>query len=216
MSSNLAIALRDTTYTQVEATVTARAGDRFVARTATRDHEARRALSCLVEPAVGDTVLLAVAPSTCFVLAVLTRAEGAPAELRLTGDLTLRLARGRFTVVADEGVELATGARIQMLAGELGVQAGAGEVFIDRLALVGSRVTAEVERVKTVAATLDQTLDRWSQRVKRVFRRVEEIEQVRAEQIDYAAETTLRAHGRNTVVTAEQLVKMDGEQIHLG
>jgi len=109
--------------------------------------------------ATGDTVLLAVAPSTCFVLAVLTRAEGEPAELRLTGDLTLRLARGRFTVVADEGVELATGARIQMLAGELGVSLWAVFVVVPTgragasLLLGASGVERLLEELAEIAAT---------------------------------------------------------------
>ncbi len=50
----------------------------------------------------------------------------------------------------------------------------------------------------------------------RAYRFVEEMEHVRAGSIDYAARENVRFHGRNALVTAQQLVKMDGEQIHMG
>jgi hypothetical protein len=39
---------------------------------------------------------------------------------------------------------------------------------------------------------------------------------VRARQIDYVAEKNVSVRGHNTLLTAEQLVKLDGEQVHLG
>ena len=52
--------------------------------------------------------------------------------------------------------------------------------------------------------------------VGRVRRTVEELDHVRAEQIDYAAKKTMSLHGDNAIVTANELVKVDGEQIHVG
>jgi hypothetical protein len=213
--SNAAVALRDTTYHTIEARVVRREAGRLVVRTARGEVSAARAASCLVDPAPDDVVLLAVADARAYVLAVLEHAsEGT--ECRVEGDLRLRVEGGRFTVVADEGVELVTPKTLTLLAAELGARAAVGEVWFDRLAYAGARVTAEVERVKATVGTLDQSLDRWSQRVKRAFRRVEELDHLRAGQIDYVAQEMLRVHGENAVVTAEKLVKLDGEQIHLG
>ena len=47
-------------------------------------------------------------------------------------------------------------------------------------------------------------------------RTVEGLDQVKAEQIDYAAQKTASMRGENTLVTAEELVKVDGAQIHVG
>ena len=70
--------------------------------------------------------------------------------------------------------------------------------------------------VKAVASTVDSFLGRLSQTVKRAYRFVEESEQVRAQSLDYAARDNVRLHGKNAVITAESLVKMDGAQIHMG
>jgi hypothetical protein len=52
--------------------------------------------------------------------------------------------------------------------------------------------------------------------VKRSYRFVEEADQVKAQRIDYAAEKSVCLRGENALVVAEELVKVDGGQIHLG
>ena len=44
----------------------------------------------------------------------------------------------------------------------------------------------------------------------------EGIDQVEAGQIDYRASGMTRLHGKNTVITARDLVKADAKQIHMG
>ncbi len=214
--SHIALAVKDVQFAQLEGHVVSAEGEELTVRTGAQTLAARRALSCMLAPAVGDTVLVASAGDAHWITAVLARHTDAAVEFHAQGDLRVRVTGGRFTVVADDGVELATSKTLRLLASTLSAQAVRGDVWIDQLSHVGSKLHAEIERVKTTCASLDQTLDRWSQRVKRAYRRVEEIDQVRAGQVDIAADTTLRAHGQNAVLTSENLLKLDGEQIHLG
>jgi hypothetical protein len=198
-------------------TVTAAAGCTFTVSAASGDHEARRAVSCLVAPEVGDEVLLAAAQDgRAWILAVLERREGAPVKLETDGDLAVRLRKGRFSVSAQEGIDLATAGEMTQAAGRLHVTAAEAGIRLDRLSYLGRLAHAEIERVKVFAGSLDAVLDRFWQKVKRSYRFVEEVDHLRAEQIDYAAEKNAHLRGRNALVTAEQLVKVDAEQIHLG
>ena len=180
-------------------------------------HQARRAVSCLVTPEAEDEVLLAlVGDRRAFILAVLERREGSAIRLEADGDVALRLRKGRFSVAAQEGIDLATAKEASVVAGALRVNTSDASVRFDRLGYLGRFVQAEVERVKLVAGSLDTVLDRLWQRVKRSYRYVEEVDHVRADQLDYAAKKNAHIRGRNTLVTAEELVKVDAEQIHLG
>ena len=186
-------------------------------RTASGHHEARRALSCLVVPEAGDLVLVALSPAEgAFVLAVLRRETGAGTALAVDGDLDVRLTSGRFRVAAQEGVELVSARAVSVVAAGLDVNAAEGNVVLQRLSFLGDAVRAEIDRVKLFAGRFDSVLDRLSQRVKRSYRTVEEMDQLRAERIDYTAEKTMSLHAEHTLVTADELVKLDGEQIHLG
>jgi Protein of unknown function (DUF3540) len=181
------------------------------------EYKARRASSCLLAPEPGDLVLVASLPSgACFVVAILERTGATPPTLTAEGDLTVRLPQGKFVVAAQDGIELVASKAVQIVAGAFQVNAVDGSLVFERLSVLSTFVRAEVERVKTFAGTIDSVVDRVTERVKRVYRTVEEFEQVRAERIDYQAEKTLNLRAENALLTAEQLVKIDGEQIHLG
>src|SRR5271166_5467761 len=74
-------------------------------RTTSGEHEARRAVSCLVAAEVDDVVLLARTPlEGSFVLAVLRRDSDAATTIAVGGDLDVRLPSGRLRFAAQEGV----------------------------------------------------------------------------------------------------------------
>jgi hypothetical protein len=197
-----------------EATVVA-VDEALVARTADGDCEVRRAKSCLVAPSVGDRVLLAFGQGrTPFVLAVL---EGeAASTIAVDGDLDVKVRGGRFAVSATEGVEVVTGGALSFVSKALQARAFDADLVVDKLSYVGALVRAELDALKTVATTADSVFERVSQRVKRSFRFVEDSDNVKAGRIDYAAKSVIGMRAKNTIVAAEELVKVDAEQIQLG
>jgi len=96
------------------------------------------------------------------------------------------------------------------------VRSKTASLLLDGVTFLGKAVRAELGRAIVSAETLDQRIGRLSQRLKRAYRFIEEGEHVRAESLDYAAEKSVNLRGENTIVTARELVKVDGGQIHLG
>lgn len=188
-----------------------------VVRTATGEHEARRAVSCLVAAEVDDLVLVARSSREgAFVLAVLARDPAAGTTVAVAGDLDVRLTSGRLRVAAQEGVDLIVARDVNVAAGGLRVNAAEGHVVLQSLSFLGDVVRAEIDAVKLLAGRFDAVVERLSQRVQRSYRTVTETDQVRAQRIDYTAEKTMSLHAEHALVTAEELVKVDAEQIHLG
>lgn len=218
---NLAKKLDTTEATQLGGYVVRIAGATFVVRVgdgnAATEYEARRATSCLLDPVLGDRVLLVLfGDGSAFVLAVLERTEEGPATASMDRDLTLRVPGGSLNLVAKDGVGIVSTGDVSIVGASLDVKAGEGRVSLERLTVLGRQLLAEVTSVKLVAGAVDTVLDRWVQKVKRAYRTVEELDQVRAKRIDYSAEKTMHLDAENTLVTASELVKLDGEHIHLG
>ena len=189
----------------------------FVVETEDGEISAKRAASCLLAPAPGDMVLVAVtAKDQAYVLAVLEREEGAPGKIAVEGDLHIDVRHGQFRVKADEGVTLASSRDVSVVSSGVNVRAITSEIALQSLSFLSTVVRAEVDKAKLLAGSFDSVMERLSQRVKRAYRVVEESDHLRAERVDYAATETMSLHGANTVVTAEELVKLDGEQIHVG
>ncbi len=189
----------------------------LVVKTDTGVIRARRAPSCLVAPEQGDLVLVTTLEAgAAFVVAVLEREPGRAATLVAEAGLNVRVPNGAFTVSASDGVEIAAEHAFEITAGELEVDAARASFKVTEASFVADLVRTEIDRARHVARTVESVFERVTERVKRAYRTIEEFEQVRAARIDYQAKTTLSLHGENTVLTAEELVKIDAEQIHLG
>jgi len=198
------------------ATVVSRVDDKFVVDTGSATHHAARAVGCLVCPDIGDLVLIARSERGAWVLTTLERDGGAATRIVVEGDLELELASGKLGVRAEEGIAMASAAPVTMVAPELHVHAKDGEVAIEKMAFLGGAVQIDVGTVRVVAAAVDQIVDRLTQRLDRAYRFVKGVDQVKAGHIDYVAEKVLGLHGENTALTAKELVKVDGAQIHVG
>jgi hypothetical protein len=177
---------------------------------------ARRAVSCLVAPMPGDTVLLALSPRGVHLLAVLERDAGAAVRVEADGDLELRSVRGRVALRGPAGVDVLSAAAVRVAAPEVAVEAGRGRLVAEALVVCGATLDARFVTTRAALDAVDLTALRVATRTRWSFRHVEESDHLRAGRIDHAAETTLCLRAEHAVVHAESLVKMDGQQIHLG
>ena len=177
--------------------------------------EARRAPSCLLEPRVGDRALVVVRGAEAYVLAVLDRAGAGAARLSVEGDLDVAV-QGRFTVAAQEGISLLTKERLETVAASITTRAMERSFAIDRLSIVGKELVANTRVAKLVTGALESIAERVHHHAKRSFRTIEQIDQLRAKRIDYRTDEEMALKSRHAFISATELVKILGEQIHMG
>ena len=99
---------------------------------------------------------------------------------------------GRFTVAAAEGLRFVTPAEAALAAVKVRVTASEGLLAVGALSYVGEQLVAQVDRVKTVARSVESVADRWVQRVERAYRFIAESEQVRRAMGDRGREWVAR------------------------
>ncbi|WDD91935.1 DUF3540 domain-containing protein [Burkholderia sp. FERM BP-3421] len=169
---------------------------------------ARRAFSCLVEPREGDRVALSGADPRCaYVTAILSRPGAEGVHIRVDGDLVLEATR-TVRVTSPDQLTLESG-RVSLAAREASLRA-------DEASLTGGVLRSRFGALRVVGKSLEMVLDHVAQACRSSFRTVETVEHLRAAHIDHAASSSLRLHAQHTLVTAEQLAKIDAGQIHLG
>src|SRR5262249_34052242 len=117
-------------------------------------YTARRAVGCLVEPKLGDEVLVALLPDgRAYVLSVLER-EAAGVVIAVQGDCTVK-ASGRMNVVGAEGMEILSGEDLGVVAGRFSVRALATSLASETLQVVSRKFTGELEIAKVAAKAVD-------------------------------------------------------------
>ncbi|WP_437294883.1 DUF3540 domain-containing protein [Sorangium sp. So ce426] len=198
-------------------TVLARAGQRVRVATSTGERDTEIAPSCIVSPAPGDRVLVVGSRDEAYVLAVLRRGHAGETKLVFDRDVSLSVPNGRLRVLAKEGVDLASPEALGVHVGAVEVDAAEVRVaFSSLLDLVGHSITTKTKKVRVVAETFDTIAGRIYQRAVNFLRRTDELDRVEAKNIDRRAENLVHIHGENAVTTAEQLVKFDAAQVHVG
>lgn len=208
-------ALQSNATHQETGVVLGKSGSSWVVGTPAGQFEAEKAVSCLVLPEVGDLVLLAVPPKgALFVLAVLSRKHEGGLEIDSERDITLRT-KGALTFAAAREVETRS-ARVATTAHRVETHAAEASWSFSKLEVVTGLLQANAQSVKTVLGMFDSIVDRVSQRVKRSYKLVEELEMTSAKEVSVDVERVYRLRAQNALVNAEEIVKMQAEQIHLG
>jgi hypothetical protein len=168
-----------------------------------------------------------------------------PAQLSRRGDdLVLCAPKGRIVIEAAEGIEMRSELDMKMESKHsLHLRAGSDEegagldlneagwlatgaalvgVFGDaqlkarRAEIAAGLIEIGAERVKSKIGRLQVDARRLVERTQSTFRESEDLYQVRAGRVRWAAERTLHALGEWTLIKARKDVKVKGRKIHLG
>jgi hypothetical protein len=182
-------------------------------------YEAVKAVSCLIRPEHGDTVLLSFAATgRCYILSVLERPGGklASKTIAMDGQVNLHIRHGGLNIAAAETLSLTSEQKIAIAAEDLGIDARKGTARIEEFSFFGRMLRSQVETVTHIADTVDTIIRRTVQRLTSSYRYIAEHEEIQSASTRMLVEGTLTMQTQNTMHTAEGHIKIDAEQIHLG
>jgi len=178
-----------------------------------------QAVSCLVKPRTGDTVLLSMdTTGNCFILSVLKReaCEKARTELVFHGQVNMHIKDGGLSLTSDKDMSLASREGLAFASQEISIHAEKGKAAIERLSFVGKVFRSQVKQINVVAHSVENIFRRLTQRLDDSFRFVKEHDEVQSKSTRYLVENTLTMHSKNAVHMAEEIVTINAEQVHLG
>ena len=152
-----------------------------------------RAVSCLVQLRIGDTVLCAQEnQSLAYIMAILDRLEPE-----------------KVTLISSEA--------------PLAVQAEEISITSEQIYLISDRVDCNIGVLKRVVQKVDELVDTFKASfgtifmfAKRSTRRIEELDETRSGHLKLESPTLVEISGAMTAISGEELVKMQSKQIHMG
>lgn len=164
-----------------------------------RGWHCRQAVSCLLTPSMGDTVLITKINNQLWILAILERTQQHIAEINVPGDLS----------ITSQG-------NLSMKSHGLAITANHGNCHISEMQYSGKSLSAWISAIHLVGDQCESLWKTITQLSHRLFRHTTQTEQVRAGQLDMQAENYARLHSQQTIVSAKAITKIDAEQIHIG
>lgn len=200
----------------VTAVVSGRADDWFFVQDLSVK-KVRRAVGCLVEPQLGDLVLLCNGgdSETSYILNVLAREESDVSKLCLPGGVTLSTHGRQLTVAADD-INLQGRDSVAMTTARLDVNAVAATARVLHVQSWSDTIETTATRMVTVTKTLTQQVGRMITRVRESWRKVEGLDETQAARIRVYVEGTHQLDAEHVTVNAEGFVRIDGKSINIG
>jgi len=175
------------------------------------------AFSCLVKPKAGDKVMYTRDhEGGCYILAILARPTGSDAVMSFPGDVMVESAKGRVTISGATGIDMTSGSAVGMRASEVNVTAVKGRLNVLDMQATADSFTGALKRVHLITDAIDVVAQQVTQRLKSCYRWVEQIEHTTAGQMIHKVQNLFSVRARQSVITAKDDVKIDGERVHLG
>ena len=180
---------------------------------------AQKAVSCLITPLPGDYVLMSSdTTGAWYILAVLTRDENenTTTDLEFTGPVNLKIKKAGLTVESEGEISLASGIGLSLVQPRISLEAEEGQAAIGRMSFLGRTLKTKIGLIESVAENVEQVFARLTQKMVDHFRYVNRHEEVQTNTTRYLVEDTLTIQARQAEYTAEEMIKINAEQIHMG
>jgi Protein of unknown function (DUF3540) len=178
--------------------------------------EARVAFGCVVQPEPGDRVLTAVTAGTIWVTSVLDRRSDAPMLLWAERDIAIVSLHGDVSLTAARTIDLDAAECVRLAACEIDLHAGVARFVLDELVQVSRKASLLVGKVRYVSEMIETFAEHVLTRARRSSRLIEDSDQLRASDIDHRAESTLQLRAETMLMTADRVIRVDADQIHMG
>lgn len=178
---------------------------------------ARAAVSCLLQPRVGDTVLVSQAQcgSSGFVLAILERPDANNGQLALPGNNHIHLHPDGMTLQSGQ-LQLQGREQIELSSAAVNLTAVSASVKVKHWQGWFDTVESYAVSVSTTAKTLSSKFGRMMQRAAESFRQTDGLDEVRAGRVRVHVDGHHQTQAQHISSTAQGFVKIDGQKIDLG
>ncbi len=176
--------------------------------------KAVRALSCLMEPAVGDKVGIFIdEEGGAFVVSVLERssAQQPPDSV----DACLHFP-GRLSISADDGLSLQTKKLLNIEADHLLGKVSEVRWFSKVIRLSGKELSITTQVARLICKVRELLTAQSSFSAEHSCRHISESELVRAKVYDVKSQSMASIESPCTLLKGENLIKVDSSQVHIG
>lgn len=172
------------------------------------EYRAARAFSCLIEPAVGDRVLLVHERGESFVLAVLDRMLPFTAALSVPGVERLTLAAPRLALTG-ETLTLAAAQDVSIESRTVGIRAHA-------FSLVGRLVTVVADHLRSTARRREVVADQIAVQAQSRVTLVRDTDVLEAGTVVHQVSGIASTTATTAILVAKEDVRFDGKRVTVG
>lgn len=191
-------------------------GERFGVVSTGHRYWLKPAFGCLLQPAIGDTVLISVAGDNGYILTVLERTQPQASELRVSGNMQLCVPDGALSIETRDGTVLDAGSLLAIKTDKLVGTVTDAALALQALNIQGEHCNSQWIEHNQSAVRHQQQAIRHHAEYGDSIRRVERHEDLSAGSVRQRVKKDWSLRGETLDLFADVTVALDGERIKLG
>ena len=160
--------------------------------------------------------LIGMAGRTIWVTSVLERSSDAPMRLWAKGDVSIISMRGDVSLMAARCVNLDAGERTRLAAAEIDLHAGVARFVLDELVQVGRRASLMVGKIRYVGEMIETFAEHMLSRSRAAACSSRKATSFAPVILIIGQRARSRCVPRPCYMTADAVVRVDADQIHMG
>lgn len=177
--------------------------------------EARKAFSCLVDPAPDDTVLCCRDDTgKIYILAIVDRPDKGKMKLSFPSDVTLESLHGNLNMFSGKSVNMSAD-NLNIFSKKTVHKSDAAYFSCDRVAADGSELQASFKTVRLVSNLINTMARQVIDKFRGYIRHTEDHDQVQAGQLTRRTDGLYSMDSKNTVMISKKETRIDGEKIYM-
>ena len=178
---------------------------------------AQLATSCLIQPEIGDTVLVCDSGSelSSYILLTLSKMQGNTATLRLPGGAEFQCAKDSLKI-SSPSVYLQADKELNLLAPEISLKALIAKLNIKHFSGLMESANLNMLRLDFAAKVVQSFAERLVQKTHDSYRWVKGVDQTHAGHVTLNVDGKYTMHSKHTNIDSEGMVRINAEKINLG
>src|SRR5690606_21331698 len=192
-------------------------GERYCALTDAGAIWVVAAAGCLLQPALGDIVLVSATGAKGYVLTVLEREhKDETAVLSVQGHARLRARGGRMEIAAEQGLAVDAGTGLVVSAQTAHVSVASAKVDCEALAISGTQMQSHWERRTDIAREHVEIAASSESHLGRSTRRIAGHEEVSADSSRQLVARDLTVRAGTATLVGRDRIAVDGDSVQIG
>ncbi len=176
---------------------------------------ARKAFSCVIDPAPDDTVLCCRNNyGDWFVLAIVERPDNGKMQVSFPSDVTFEARQGNMSLFSGKSVTIAA-ENLNTFSRKTINQSGTAYIAFDKISASGSELQASYQTVRLISNLINTMARQVIDKFMGYIRHTEDHDQVQAGQLTRRTDGLFSLDSGNTVMISKKETKIDGEKIYM-
>jgi hypothetical protein len=175
------------------------------------------ATSCLIQPEVGDTVLVCDSGSemNSYILLTLSKLQSDCATIRLPGGSQMQCTQDAVKI-SSPTLSMQAGKSLSLHAPEVELKSLIAKLSIKHFHGILESANLNMLRLDFVAKVVQSFAERFIQKSNESYRSIKGIDQTQAGHVNLTIDGKYNMHSKHTNIDSEGMVRINGEKINLG